>query len=79
MIPVANENEVRVLNKIFDQNREIHKRNIQEAENRKIDNWLRRIDNNDDFRDDLKTLYMACNETNRVIKIILHFIIKKWN
>lgn len=79
MIPAANENEVRVLNKIFDQNREIHKRNIQEAENRKIDNWLRRIDNNDDFRDDLKTLYMACNETNRVIKIILHFIIKKWN
>lgn len=79
MIPVANENEVKVLNKIFDENREIHKRNIREAENRKIDNWLRRIDKNDDFKDDLKTLYMACKESNRVIKIILHYIIKKWN
>ena len=66
-------------NKIFDENREIHKRNIQEAENRKIDNWLKRIDENLNFRDDLKTLYMACNESNRVIKIILHYIIKKWN
>lgn len=79
MIPVANENEVRVLNKIFDQNREIHKKSIQEAENLRIDGWLKRIDKNDDFRKDLKTLYMACNESNRVIKIILHFIIKKWN
>ena len=66
-------------NKIFDENQEIHKRNIQEAENRKIDNWLKRIDKNNDFREDLKTLYMACNESNRVIKIILHYIIKKWN
>lgn len=79
MIPVANENEIRALNKIFDENREIHKRNIQEAENRKIDNWLRRIDKNNDFVKDLKTLYMACNESNRVIKIILHYIIKKWH
>lgn len=79
MIPVANKNEVRVLNKIFDENREIHKRNIQEAENRKIYNWLRRIDKNDDFRNDLKDLYMACNESNRVIKVILHYIIRKWN
>lgn len=79
MIPVANENEVRILNKIFDENREIHKRNIQEAENRRIDNWLRRIDKNHNFKEDLKTLYMACNESNRIIKIILHYIIKKWN
>ena len=79
MIPVANENEVRVLNKIFDQNREIHKKSIQEAEHLRIDGWLKRIDKNDDFRKDLKTLYMACNESNRVIKIILHYIIKKWN
>lgn len=67
------------LNKIFDENREIHKRSIQEVENRKIDNWLKRIDQNRNFREDLKTLYMACNESNRVIKIILHYIIKKWN
>ena len=67
------------LNKIFDQNQEIHKRNIQEAENRRIDNWLKRIDKNRDFKDDLKDLYMASNESNRVIKIILHYIIKKWN
>ena len=79
MIPTVNNNEIRALNKIFDENREIHKKNIQEAENRKIDNWLRRIDKNDDFRDDLKTLYMACNESNRIIKIVLHYIIKKWN
>lgn len=79
MIPVANENEVKMLNKIFDENREIHKKNIQEAENRKIDNWLKRIDKNLNFRDDLKTLYMACNESNRIIKIILHYIIKKWH
>lgn len=79
MIPVENENEVKVLNKIFDENREIHKRNIKEAENRRIDNWLKRIDKNLNFRDDLKALYMACNESNRVIKIILHYIIKKWN
>lgn len=79
MIPVANKNEVRILNKIFDENREIHKRNIEEAENRKIDNWLRRIDENNDFKDDLKTLYMTCNESNRIIKIVLHYIIKKWN
>lgn len=72
------ENEVRILNKIFDENRTIHQKNIQEAENRKIDNWLKRIDENLNFRDDLKALYMACNESNRVIKIILHYIIKKW-
>lgn len=65
-------------NKIFDENQEIHKRNIQAAENRKIYNWLRRIDTNNDFKEDLKTLYMACNESNRVIKIVLHYIIKKW-
>lgn len=79
MIPTANENEIRVLNKIFDENREIHKRKIQEAENQRIDNWLKKIDNSYDFRKDLKTLYMACNESNRVIKIILHYIIKKWH
>lgn len=79
MIPTADKNEVKILNKIFDENREIHKRNIQEVENRKIDNWLKRIDKNLNFRDDLKTLYMACNESNRVIKIILHYIIKKWH
>lgn len=67
------------LNKIFNDNQKIHQKNIQEAENRKIDNWLRRIDKNHDFREDLKALYMACNESNRIIKIILHYIIKKWN
>lgn len=79
MIPVANENEIKTLSKIFDENREIHKRSIQEGENRRINEWLKRIDKNDDFRKDLKTLYMACNDSNRVIKIILHYIIKKWN
>lgn len=71
MIPTANE--------IFDENKTIHQKNIQEAENRKIDNWLKRIDKNLDFQEDLKTLYMACNESNRIIKIIVHYIIKKWN
>ena len=79
MIPIANENEIRMLNKIFDENKTIHQRNIQEAENRKINNWLKRIDKNIDFQEDLKTLYMACNESNRIIKIVLHYIIKKWN
>lgn len=78
MIPVTNENEIRVLNKIFDENKTIHQKNIQEAENRRIDNWLKRIDKNLSFKEDLKTIYMACNESNRVIKIIVHYILKKW-
>lgn len=64
---------------VFDIYQQIHQKNIEEAENRRIDNWLKRIDKNLNFRDDLKTLYMACNESNRIIKVILHYIIKKWN
>lgn len=79
MIPIANENEVRVLNKIFDENRTIHQKNIQEAENRRVDNWLKRIDKNLCFEEDLKTIYMACNESNRVIKIIVHYVLEKWS
>lgn len=64
---------------VFDIYQQIHQKNIEEAENRRIDNWLKRIDKNLNFRDDLRTLYMACNESNRIIKVILHYIIKKWN
>lgn len=65
---------------IFDVHQKIHRRNIQEAEDRRIDNWLKHIDNNTHFVNDVRILYMAAgNESNRVIKILTNYIIKKWD
>ena len=65
---------------IFDVHQKIHRRNIQEAEDRRIDNWLRYIDKNTHFISDLRILYMAAGaESNRVIKILINYITKKWD
>lgn len=63
---------------IFDIHQQIHRKNIEEAENRRIDNWLKNLDKSNSIIDDLNILYMAAGgESNRTIKILIKHIQKK--
>lgn len=60
------------IQKIFDENKKIHNRTILEIENRRIYNWLKKLDQSKNIKDILTILYMAtCNESNRCIKILI--------
>lgn len=64
---------------IFDTYQKIHQKNIEEAENKRINNWLKHIDKSNKLLDDINILYMAAgNESNRVIKILINYIKRKW-
>lgn len=64
---------------IFDVTQKIHRKNIEEAENKRVDNWLRNIKNSTSVINDLNLLYMAAGaESNRTIKILIKCIQQKW-
>lgn len=64
---------------IFDIHQQIHRKNIEEAENKRIDNWLKHIKNSTSVINDLNLLYMAAGaENNRTIKILIKYIQQKW-
>lgn len=67
------------LNTIFDQNAKIHRKTIEEQENRRLESWLKRINQETTGIEDLRTIFlMSGTESNRVIKTCVHHALKKW-
>lgn len=64
---------------IFDENRKIHQKNIEEYENRQIEYWSKKVEESSKIVTDLALLMMVINGcSTRVTKTILKTIEEKW-
>lgn len=64
---------------IFKENQKIHRKNIEEHENRAIEFWSKKIDENWEGLEDLNMLYMLHgSQSARVFRILLRHTIEKW-